>query len=485
MKQLAFLFLTVTLAWAAQGQAYKIDFKINGWKDTTAYLAYYYGESTYIADTARTKNGILSFTGKKALGQGVYILVVNSKVNGKLNSTKLFDMVIGEDQTFALETNAEDFVKNMKVTGDVDNKLFFDNMMFNADLGKDAEPFIKVLRDSTLSEDEKKSAREGYQAIGKKVTAYQDGLIKNNPKSVTARLLKATKEVEIPEAPKLPNGKADSTWQYKYYKQHFWDNFDIADDALIRMPRPFYQEKLKSYLTKMVVPQADSLLKEIHRLASIARKNQETYKYLVWMCVVQYQNVEIMGLDAVYIGLFDKYFATKEMDFWINEKTKKNLKDHADQLRISLIGMNAPNLIMQDQNLQPRNMHELKSKYTILFIFDPDCGHCREETPKLVSFYHAHKKKFDFEVYAVSADSSLKKMKDFIKEFNTPWVTVNGPRSYVGSYHKLYDAPTTPTVYIIDNKKKIIAKKPPIESLEGFLTHFENQQKKQAKPSTP
>jgi len=40
-------------SWAQEG--YKIDFKINGLKDTTTYLGYYYGESTYIKDTALRK----------------------------------------------------------------------------------------------------------------------------------------------------------------------------------------------------------------------------------------------------------------------------------------------------------------------------------------------------------------------------------------------------------------------------------------------
>ncbi len=355
-------------------------------------------------------------------------------------------------------------------------------MIHNMERGKEADPFVKIIQDSTLKEENKKEAREGFASVSKKVLNYQDEIIKKYPATLTSRILKANKNIEIPEPPKLPNGRIDSSFQFRYYKTHYWDNFDLADDGLIRMPKPFYMEKLKDYLNKLVVPQADSLMKEINKLAQVARKNQETYKYLVWMCMVQYQNAEVMGLDAVYVQLFDKYFASKEMDFWINEKTKKNLKDHADQLRLSLIGQAAPNLIMQDQNLQPKDMHAIKKKYTILFIFDPDCGHCREETPKLVNFYNAHKAKFDLEVYAVSADSSMKKMKDYIKEMKMPWITVNGPRSYVGSYQKLYDAAQTPSLYIIDSKKKIIAKKPPIEKLEDFLTHYELAQKKSLGP---
>jgi hypothetical protein len=187
-----------------------------------------------------------------------------------------------------------------------------------------------------------------------------------------------------------------------------------------------------------------------------------------------------MGMDAVFVHIVDRYLANGEMDYWMNERAKKNFVEYAAQLRRSLIGQIGPNLIMQDQNFQPQNMYALANKYTLLFIFDPQCPVCREETPHLVNFYKSSKAKFDLEVFAVSSDSSMKEMRDFIKEMNTPWITVNGPRSYVGSYQDLYDASHVPSLYILNEKKKIIAKKPPIEKLNEFLTHYEislNQKK--------
>ena len=132
------------------GQAgYKIDFKVKGLKDTTAYLGHYKGESTYLRDTAKVNSqGIFSFDGKLTLGQGVYFLV--------MNKTRVFEFVVGSDQNFELETTTEDYIKNMKVIGDEDNKLFFENMHFNMDRHKEAEPYIKILQDSTLTDEKKK-----------------------------------------------------------------------------------------------------------------------------------------------------------------------------------------------------------------------------------------------------------------------------------------------------------------------------------------
>lgn len=462
-------------SFASQAQTgYQLDFKIDGLRDTTVYLGYYYGESTYVKDTARVSSqGTFQFAGREKLPQGIYFLI--------LHKTRVVDIVISEDQHFLMETSTTDYIKNMKVTGDDDNRLFFENMLYNMARHQEAEPYTKVLQNEKASAQEKDKAREAFQQINEKVLQYQENLIAQHPRSLTARLLKATQQVKVPDPPTKADGSIDSTFQYRYYRQHFFDHFNLADDALIRLPKPWYSEKLTEYLDKLIVPQPDSVMKAIHQLAAQVKGNQETYKYLIWNTVVNYQNPKIMGLDEVYVRLYDTYFASGEMDFWVNDQIKKNMKEYADKLRLSLIGQPAKNLIMQDQNLALRSLYDIKKKYVVLFFFDPDCGHCKTETPKLVDFYNKNKDRFNLEVYAVSADTSMQKMKNYIKEMKMPWITVNGPRSTVGSYQKLYDAFATPTLYVLDEKKTIIAKKPPIERLAEFLENHERVQNSASK----
>jgi hypothetical protein len=450
---------------------YNLNFKIKGLKDTTIYLGYYYGESNYIKDTAHVNSkGEFAFAGKQPLAHGAYFLV--------LDKTRLFEMfVISDIQKFSMATNTEDYVKNMVVTGDPDNKIFFENMLFNMERHKEADPFIKILQDTISTEDEKKKAQEGFSKINEKVFAYQSEVINKHPGTLTAKFLKANKPVNIPEPPKKPDGTIDSTFQLRWYRQHFFDNFDLADEAMIRMPRPMYQGKINEYLDQLFAPQPDSLEKAIEFLVDNAKKNEETYAYAVRICLIKFQNPEIMGLDEVYVDIFDKYFATGEMDFWANAQMKKMVKDQADRLRKSLIGQTGANLIMLDQDLKPRSMYDIKNKYTILFIFDPDCGHCKEETPRLVDFYNLNKKKFDVEIYAVSADTSMVKMRDFMREMKLGGITVNGPRTFLGSYQEQYDAITTPSLYILDSRKKIIGKKIPANKLEEFFTQYERIEK--------
>jgi thiol-disulfide isomerase/thioredoxin len=466
----AFFFSLASVVSLAQS-GYKLDFKVTGWKDTTVYLGYYYGEQTNIKDTARANTaGAFYFDNKTTLPQGVYFLVLKTKTG----FTKIFDFVISKDQFFSMETTTDDYIRHMVVQGDEDNKLFFDNMRFNMERNNEAEPYVKIVRDSALADDQKKPAREALEKINEKVMAHQKQLVASYPQTMTARLLKVTMPVDIPPAPQKANGSIDSTFQLRYYREHFFDNFDLADDALLRLPRPFYQEKIKEYLNKLYAPLPDTILHAIDKMVAKAKRNPETYKYLVWNCIYLYQNPEIMGLDAVFVALYDKFIASGEMNYWISDQVKKNVKDYAEKLRPSLVGKTGANLIMQDQNFQPRSMYDIKNKYTILFIFDPDCSHCKEETPKLVDFYHKSKAKFDFEVYAVSSDTSMQKMRDYIKTMKMPWITVNGPRSYLPKhYSELYHAETTPSLYILDRQHKIIAKKLPVKQLEDFFSKHE------------
>lgn len=459
------LFLIFTYPVVAQ-QGYNIEFKIQGLKDTTALLGYYYGESTYKKDTVVVnKTGEFAFQGNESLPQGVYFLA--------LGKSRVLEFVVGVDQTFKMETNMTDYIKHMKVTGDEDNKLFFENMLFNMERHHEAAPFVAIAKDSTLNDGEKANAHEALNKINEKVLAYHEEIIEKYPNTITSKIFNFTRKINAPQPPRNANGSIDSTFQIKWYRQHFFDHIDLADDANLRMPRPFYNDKINEYLDKLFVPNADTLIRAIDGIVSKAKPNQETYKYMVFQLVLKYQNPDIMGLDKVFVHVYDKYFATGEMDFWANAGMKKNLKEHADRLRKSLIGNMGANLIMQDGNLQPRALYDVKSKYTIVYFFDPDCGHCKTETPKLVEFYAQNRAKFNVEVYAVSADTSMQKMRDYIKEMKMQWITVNGPRTYVGHYQDLYDSMQTPTIYILDEKKKIIGKKLPAEKLEDFLVNYE------------
>jgi len=129
-------------------------------------------------------------------------------------------------------------------------------------------------------------------------------------------------------------------------------------------------------------------------------------------------------------------------------------------------------MIMQDTSLQLVSMYNVEARTLLILFWDPECGNCAQEIPKLKDFYDKNQLKFGLEIYAVCTDSSMVKMKNFIKKKKMNWINVNGPRTLTGELHGQYDIISTPVIYILNEQKEIIAKKLAVEQIEKFLDNY-------------
>ena len=117
-------------------------------------------------------------------------------------------------------------------------------------------------------------------AIDEKVKNFKLDYMKNNPATFLTKVFKASEELEIPEAPILQNGKKDSTFAYKYYIHHYFDNIDFSDDRLLRTP--IFNAMLKQFITTVVPFGPDTVIKLTDTIVEKSRANKEVFKYVVW-----------------------------------------------------------------------------------------------------------------------------------------------------------------------------------------------------------
>jgi peroxiredoxin len=277
------------------------------------------------------------------------------------------------------------------------------------------------------------------------------------------------KEPEIPEIPLLPNGRKDSTFAYRYFKSHFWDGTDFTDDRLLRTP--IFHNKLKKYFDQVLLQKPDTIIKEIDIFVEKTRPNAEMFKYMVWFATNHYETSEIMGFDEVFVHVIDQYYVTGQAS-WTNKTVMENLIKKANRIRPLLIGEKAPNMIMMDTSNNLVSMHSIDAGYLMLLFYDPDCGHCEQEIPKIKEYYETFKKDYNFEIFAVCSDTSLVKWKNYIKKKGMNWINVDGPRTLSGNYHDQYDIISTPVIYLLDERKVIIAKQLKTEQVPQFLKKY-------------
>ncbi|MCE6992997.1 TlpA family protein disulfide reductase [Dyadobacter sp. CY323] len=454
---LAFI-ITLSLLSNAFGQGYHIEATIKGLRDSSLIMGHYNrSHSQFVPkDTAKLDaNGKVLFEGKTNLPGGLYVILFPG------NARWVELVYSGKETNFSVETDTTDIVGSMKITGSKENELFYNYQ-------RELRAGSKQLE--VLGKENNAEARNKMKTIQDGFAAYRDKMLKDNAESFTVKMLKMSTDPEIPAAPKLANGKTDSIWVFNYYKSHYWDNFDFTDPRIINTP--FLEAKVERYFKNLVVQVPDSLIKEADALVKRVSPNKDAKNWLVYYIANQYENPKTVGTEAVWVHMATKYYLSGEMS--ILEENRKRVAEKVATLKDLLVNKTFPALALTDPTGKKVSVQAIQADYTVLFFYAPTCGHCKEASPLLKAFYDKNKAN-GIKVMTVSTEHNMEEWKSFIKTYHLEEL-INGFDALKQiDFNRKFDVVTTPTIYVLDKNKKIIARKMPVEQLEDFLNYYKNK----------
>ncbi|HQZ74358.1 MAG TPA: DUF5106 domain-containing protein [Chitinophagaceae bacterium] len=470
MKRFTFLlFLLSSLAATAQtGYDIKVTFK--PFKNQYIYLGHYFGKTYPIIDSAKLdNNSVAIFKGNKKLPGGIYLV-------GYPNKAGFFEILVDKQQQFSIKADTATLSKGAQFENSPDNVLFVNYQQYMSEKGKKIAALQQQLKTAAGKTDSTKITDE-LANEDKAVTTYREDIIKKNPAAMLSTLLVTMREPELTGALKNPANKEDSVLAYNFYKSHYWDGVNFWDGRLAYTP--FFEDKIDKYFSQLVVPNPDSVIKEIDWMLGYASINEEMNRFLLIKFVNRYLNQKYMWEDAVFVHLFEKYFSQKTYS-WLNETGKKTITDRAYSLMANILGTPASDVELPDPNGTPVSLYALQAEFTIVAFWDPTCGHCKEVLPKLDSFYRAKWKADGLKMYAVAkeTDGTKKDWLNFIsdnklQEWSHVYYSKEADKSRtdngIPGYSQLYDVQSFPTLYLLDKEKRIIAKKLTYQQLDEIV----------------
>jgi cytochrome oxidase Cu insertion factor (SCO1/SenC/PrrC family) len=449
---------------------YSIQLDIKPFKNQWIYLAYYYGGIKGLADSAflnADSKGV--FKGKAPLQQGIYIVASPHK-------SILFEMLIGADQQFAVSADSAQLDQTLTFTGSEENQQFIAYSQFINPRARAAEEAREQMRLDSMATDKSK-----YQSVITKslaeIDGYRQNVIKTQPESLLSVLFKSMQEHKLPANLLNPKNRQDSIAQYRWGKEHYWDGVDFMDGRLVRTP--IFEGKLKGYLENWVVPDADSLIYEFNWMIALGRNDPEMFKYLIGYFVDNYMYPKIMGQDKVFLHVYQRYISgDKPKADWLNEKQIKTITERAYMVMANQLGTPAWDMELLDTAGKVSTLYNVKAEYTVVAFWDVHCGKCREEIPKMDTLYNTKWKAKNVKIYAVMVnEESAKDWPAFIREHAKGWTHVHQPSSMKAeeekagkpNFRQLYDMRSTPTLYLLDKNKNIIAKNVGLSDLDNVL----------------
>ncbi len=463
-------FVMYASAQTAPQPSFKVTLNAPGYTNGIAYLTYHSGKNLNVEDSAAVSSkGIAVFQAKRKLLPGIYAMVLPGK-------DKLVDFFVDKEQVINVKIDTSDLLNKTIITGSKENIAFQDYEKYMAVKGKAWEA-ERTAYSKSITKQDSALHEANYLKLNKELNDYRENIIKNQPQTMLATILSAMKEPSLQIA--NPKNHTDSLSNYYYYKKHYWDGVTFMDDRIIRSP--FFLPKFEKYYREILIQQPDSIIKEADYQLLLARSSPEMYKFLLNWLTDEYINPKYMGQDAIFVHLFEKYHS-KGLTSWLNEKQMETISRRAYMLMANLLGAKAADLEMIDTTDKPSSLYNLDADYTIVVFWDPNCGHCKEEVPRLDSIYKASWKAHGVKMYGVlSGDSKVNlkpawtkfieehKMGEWTNVYQTKEMETAETAAQKPSYRQLYDVTMTPTIFLLDKEKRIIGKKLTWKQIDELL----------------
>jgi thiol-disulfide isomerase/thioredoxin len=251
----------------------------------------------------------------------------------------------------------------------------------------------------------------------------------------------------------------------------------------------------------MMLQHWDTINKYAFRLCDQLVPKSEFFRYSVTTIITTFQKSKQMGMDKVYVMMADRYFCSLNADgtspaYWMPEDKLKELCDKIPSQKNTVLGIIPPNISLRDTgDVNFKDFYSLKSDYTILYFWDPDCGHCKKTTPKIAKLYEEKWKARNVEVFGVckAMGEDFNKWKKFISDNKLTYTNValtqtlydlatEHPEAVVPKYTDYnslnyaltYDIFSNPRVFVLDKNKKIIGKQLTISQVEDMIDRLQN-----------
>ena len=423
-----------------------ISIQVDGFGAGPVYLIGFFADSQYRVDsTSMDANGKVVFQNNSPYKPGFYMAYFDN------DST--LQLLVDKDQTFSMKSRANDLVNGMIVEGSLDNELLYETLKYEMDHQRKIQPItsrLKAIEETDLNYAYLKTQQEKIQQERR---TYLDEVFSKNPNTFFTKFKRAGQNPIVSDIRRL-DGTLDNATKVHRFRTQFWDNVDFSDERLLYTP--VIANKLKRYMTRLTPQHADSINKTANHLVGKVLKYPEYFKFFANWITLNYEpsKTTLMDSEAVYVNMIQNYF-THDRAFWSDSTLIDALQRRAGEMAASLVGKKGPDVVSTDVNGKTRSILELKAPYIVVFMYNPTCDHCIEETPKLIAFYEEWKDR-GVDVFGIAIDTDDAEWRDYVAKSGMPWINVFDPtnRSIYGKYY----VDITPEIYVLDPDRTIIAK---------------------------
>ncbi len=435
-KLIAIIFVTVSLT--GMGQQHSISGTISDLENEKLYLMRLMGENRSIIDTAQTDiTGAFTFIATEELEPGMYMVI-----KGQGQAVEL----IYNNENIQFTTSGFAADDGIQIISSVENLIYYDYLGIKGMNMYKLDVLGALIANYPPNDKFYQDALKQYELLQNKLNERIDELINNNPLTLASKYLKTDRPTFVD--PTLSNDE-----QNLFLKQHYFDDVDFSDTMLIRST--FLTSKVVGYLSlfqnnaNSQKELEDNMLIGVDSVLTRAQIDQQVYEFLVEFLIKGFESIGFeRGLEHIA--------AANTLDqFCENTERKLKLENKLELIKKLAIGQPAPNFTTKDIVGKEIELNKVDAKKTLLVFWASWCPHCDDIMPVINSFYKGNN---ELEVISISIDESKDDLMKNIEEGGYSWKYIAELQGWNGPIIEEYGIVATPSIFVLDENKKIIGK---------------------------
>jgi peroxiredoxin len=449
MKLLVITFLF--LAILSNAQSYQLDVSIKNLDTKEVYLADFYGDKNHIIDTATPDTtGRFIFQLKESLHPGMYRVF--------LSKEKFFD-ILYNFENITIHSNADFFYDSLQIVESKENQLYYDFLKAKNLYQRKFDLLAPLVSHYPPDDDLYSNIISKFIENQTNYINFVVELIENNKKTWAAKIVKQRQPLYYPP-------EFDDYERMNFMREHFFDQVDFTDVDLIRTN--VYTTLAIEYIGLYSNPNfnqpqlEDEFIKAVDKIMYETMDNDLIYEFIV----------------EYLVGGFEKYHFEKVLDYIAenyspeqceNEERKSDLQTRLAKYAELSVGKKAPEIDIPNKDGESIKLSRINADYTLVIFWASWCPHCNDMLPKVHNIYINSVSPEKLQVLSISLDKEKEEWIGALEKFNYTWLNasdLNGWDSQAAIDYNIY---ATPTMFLLDKNKKIVAKPITYNELESAL----------------
>lgn len=354
------------------------------------------------------------------------------------------------------DVNAED---SLKVVSSLENQLYQKFIRMDRNNQSKLQLLVPIIDFYPSHDAFYKTVVLEFENIQQFQQNFLDSLVNLYPNSFAVRMSK------IYQSPFI-SSKMNKEERMVFLKQHYFDKVDFSDTALLRsMVFPNKAISYMSFYSNNRLPQKQleaEFIKAVNVVLGAASVNPDVYRFLL--------DYLVSGFDKFHFDEVITYIADnfKDPSSCEDQTRKSALQKKLETFQKIAVGKVAPELEVPDTKGKPVKLSGINSEYTLLVFWSTACPHCVSMMPRLKELYSGQQPK-RYEVMSVSIDTSRTAWTTYLTDEKLNWINVSDLKGFNGKSADDYNIYATPTIFLLDREKKILAKPITLMELEQSL----------------